>query len=130
MAEIPSNLRYTKDHEWVKVEDGIAIVGLSDFAQEQMGDVVFVELPVAGEEITQGDTFGVVESVKSVNDVYAPISGTIEEINEALQETPELINDDSYGEGWIIKVKPSNENEVGQLMDGHDYENYVKEESE
>lgn len=102
---IPDNLKYTKDHEWVRLEGEFAFVGITHHAQDQLGDVVFIELPAVGAEVAAGDTFGTVESVKAVSDLYAPISGEVVEINEALVDTPEVVNQDPYGEGWMVKVK-------------------------
>lgn len=130
MSNIPAELKFTKDHEWVRVEGDTATIGISDHAQEQLGDIVFVELPEVGEALKQGDSFGVVESVKSVSDVFSPISGEVIEINEALNENPEAVNEDCYGEGWIAKVKITNKSEIAKLMDATDYENFTKEESE
>ena len=103
--EFPDDLKYSKEHEWVLVEGGVATIGITDYAQEQLGDIVFVELPAIGDKVSKEDAFGVVESVKSVNDVYAPISGKVLEVNDDLPENPEMVNDDPYGDGWMIKIE-------------------------
>ncbi len=122
------DVRYAKTHEWVRMEDDIAIVGISDTAQDLLSDVVFVELPDVGEEVTAGDAVAVVESVKAAEDVNAPVSGVVVEINQELEDTPELVNDDPYG-SWFFKVKPSSsiENELGRLMDADGYAKFVEE---
>ncbi|MBU0615189.1 MAG: glycine cleavage system protein GcvH [Nanoarchaeota archaeon] len=121
--KVVEGLKYSKDHEWVKVEGGIATIGVSDFAQQQLTDVVFVELPEKGKQAEQGKTMGVIESVKSVSDVFAPVSGEIIEVNTKLSDSPELINNDPYGEGWIAKVKIKDKAELDSLL-GH--EEYAK----
>lgn len=126
----PTDLKYTKDHEWVRVhDDGTATVGITHFAQDQLGEVVFVELPSVGEEFSKGDSMGVVESVKSVSDVYSPIAGTIKEINEPLTDTPELLNDDCYGEGWLVRVNLKEKAELKNLMDASAYEAHLRSEA-
>ena len=128
MVKIVEDLLYTKDHEWIqKLEDGKVRVGVTDYAQDQLGDIVFVELPDEGDEFDEGDTFTVIESVKAVADTYAPVSGTIEEANEDLEDTPELINQDPYGGGWIAVFQLSDESELDELMDPKGYEKYLKE---
>lgn len=117
----PSDLKYARSDEWVRLEGDIATIGISDFAQDQLNDIVFVELPEVGTELTQGTTFGVVESVKAASDVYVPVSGTITEVNSALQDEPELINSDPYGRGWIIKLKVSDAAPLDTLMDADAY---------
>ncbi len=125
--EYPKGLRYSREHEWVMVEDDdTGVIGISDFAQNELGDVVYVEAPELGEKISKDDPFGAVESVKAVSDLYAPVSGTVTEINDALPETPELINEDPYGEGWIIKVKMSDVDELDDLMTAEEYEEYCE----
>ncbi|WP_227763884.1 glycine cleavage system protein GcvH [Zhaonella formicivorans] len=124
---IKSDLKYTKDHEWVKVEGNKARIGISHHAQEAMGDVVFVELPEVGDEISQHDSFGTVESVKAVSDVYAPVSGKVVEINEALLDSPELINSDPYGEGWMIVIEVEDEGQLESLLSAEEYEAFLKE---
>ncbi|MDO8461897.1 MAG: glycine cleavage system protein GcvH [Deltaproteobacteria bacterium] len=126
----PDDLKYSKEHEWVKVEGNVATIGITDYAQEQLGEIVFVELPSEGEEFAKEDVFGVVESVKSVSDVYAPISGRVIEANDPLTDGPEILNEDSYGEGWIIRMEISDAKELKELMSAKEYEAYIKEESE
>ena len=122
---IPSNLKYTKDHEWVAIEDGIATIGITDFAQGELGDIVFVEFPEMGESFETGDTFGTIEAVKTVVDIYAPVSGEIVEINEDLDNDPDKVNSDPYGDGWIVKLKLSNSHEQDKLMDAVSYEELI-----
>jgi len=125
----PTDRIYSKDHEWLKDNgDGTALVGITDYAQEMLTDIVFVELPERGKIIKQGDVMAVVESVKSVSDVYAPASGEIVEANKVLEETPELINKDAFGEGWIAKIKLSDKEELKSLMGADEYEKLTKEE--
>ncbi|SMC88106.1 glycine cleavage system protein GcvH [Sporomusa malonica] len=124
---IPNELKYSKDHEWVKVEGNIATIGITDYAQSQLGDVVFVELPEAGAEVAAGGGLSVVESVKAVSDIYAPVSGTVIESNEALADAPETVNQDPYGEGWIAKIEISSQDELGELLDSEEYEKLVAE---
>lgn len=126
---IPDNLKYTKDHEWVKIEENIATIGVTDYAQQQLGDIVFTELPSIGETISKDDTYGVLESVKAVSDCLLPISGKITEVNNLLTENPEIINEDCYGEGWMIKVEVTNKTELEDLFLPNEYEAFVKEES-
>lgn len=128
--EFPEDLKYSKEHEWVLVDGNVATIGISDFAQDQLGDVVFVELPAVGDKITKDEAFGVVESTKAVSDVYAPISGKVIEINDDLPENPEMINEDCYGDGWIIKIEVADPGEINDLMTSAQYEAYVAEESE
>jgi len=122
---VPQDLRYTKSHEWVRTEDGVATVGITDHAQEELGDVVFVELPESGATFEAGDSFGVVESVKAVSDLYTPVGGEVVEINSTLEDAPEKVNEDPYGEGWIIKLRISGE---GDLLSATDYEKVLEEE--
>lgn len=125
----PEDLKYSKDHEWVKLNGNIATVGITHYAQDQLGDVVFVELPMEGDSFEAGNGFGVVESVKAVSDVYAPVSGTVIEVNEKLLESPELVNEDPYGDGWMIKLEVKGESEVDRLMDAREYEAFIEEEN-
>jgi glycine cleavage system H protein len=127
---IPEDLKYSKEHEWVRVSGNIATIGVSDYAQDQLGEIVFVELPDEGEEIEKDDAFGVVESVKSVNDVYTPLSGRVVEVNDPAVDSPEIVNEDPYGEGWLIKIEISDTSELKDLMSAKDYQAYIKEESE
>ena len=123
MSDVPSELKYTKSHEWVRQEgDGTVTIGITDHAQELLGDLVFVELPEVGSDLNAGDASCVVESVKAASDVYMPISGEITEVNEALADTPEIINDSAFDDGWLFKVKPSAEVELDDLMDADAYE--------
>lgn len=126
--KFPANLYYSKDHEWVEVEGNRARIGITDYAQESLGDIVFVELPQVGDELAAGDSFGVVESVKSASDVYAPVSGKVVAVNEALLDSPQDINADPYGKGWMIEVEMSDPAEVEKLMDSGAYQLLVKEE--
>lgn len=125
--EYPKGLHYSREHEWVLVEDGnAAVIGVTDFAQSELGEVVYVETPELGEKISKDDPFGAVESVKAVSDLYAPVSGSVTEVNDALPETPELINDDPYGEGWIVKVDLSDPDELGDLLNAEEYKEYCE----
>ena len=119
---IPAELNYTEDHEWVKVESGTATIGVTDYAQDQLGGLVFVNLPAVGDAFAAGEVFGEVESVKSVSELLAPISGEVIEVNTDLENAPETINDDPYGVGWVIKVSPSDPAQVGALLDAASYE--------
>ena len=123
----PTQFRYTKEHEWVEAKDGNARIGITDYAQHELGDVVFVELPATGTALIAGKTFGSVESVKAVSDIYAPASGEVVEANSALQNKPELINTDPHGEGWLVQVKLANPAELNSLMDAAGYEAYIEE---
>ncbi len=125
MANYPEELKYSKTHEWVKEEDGLVLIGISDFAQDSLGDIVFVNLPEAGDEVTVGEAFADVESVKAVSDVFSPVSGIVEEVNEALADDPALVNSDPYG-SWFIKVREVTEKE--ELLDAAAYEEVCKEE--
>ena len=125
MANVPADLRYTKEHEWAKLEGDKARIGITAFAQEQLGDVVFVELPKVGTKVTAMKTFGVVESVKAVSDLYAPLSGEVVEINAELPKKPEVVNADPYGQGWMIVVKLADAKEWDSLMSAADYEKLV-----
>lgn len=119
---IPENLRYTKDHEWIKLEGNVATIGVTDFAQSELGDIVYVEIETKGKALTAETVFGTVEAVKTVSDLFLPVSGTITEVNPALEAQPELINTDPYGEGWMIKMAVDNPNDVQNLMDAAAYE--------
>jgi glycine cleavage system H protein len=118
---IPAELKYTKDHEWVKIEGDIATVGITEFAQSELGDIVYVEIETVGETIAQEEIFGSIEAVKTVSDLFMPISGEILELNEELDGNPELVNSDPYGAGWMVKVKISDASEVAQLLSSEDY---------
>jgi glycine cleavage system H protein len=119
--EFPENLKYTKEHEWVRVEGNIAVIGITDYAQGELGDVVFVELPAKGKQIKQGETFGTIEAVKAVSDLYAPVSGEVTEINTALEKNSELVNNEPYGGGWMVKAKIANQQELSGLLDAKAY---------
>ena len=123
---VPEDLQYTKSHEWVRIEEGTATIGITDHAQEELGDVVFVELPEVGDTMEAGDSFGTVESVKAVSDLYSPVGGEVVEVNSSLEDAPEKINDDPYGEGWIVKLSTSEE---ADLLSPEEYEKVVEEES-
>ena len=126
--ENPKELKYTKEHEWVKVEEDNEVIGVTDFAQHLLTDIVFVELPEMGKEIEQGKPFMVIESVKSVSDVYASVSGKISKVNEDLQDNSGLVNDDPFGRGWLVKVKIKDAKEIDKLMSAEEYEKFCKEE--
>ena len=117
----PDDLRYSKEHEWVRADGSRATIGITSFAADELGDIVFVELPEAGSTLTQFASFGVVESVKAVSDLYAPVSGTVTEVNEALRDSPELLNSDPFGEGWIARVELSDDSELDALLDAGAY---------
>lgn len=128
--EYPTDLKYSAEHEWVQVEDKIATVGITDYAQHELGDVVYVELPAVGDRVAKDDPFGIVESVKTVSDVFAPVSGTVVEVNDALPEGPEIVNEDPYGDAWMVRIEMSDPSELEDLMDAKAYEKYVEEERE
>ena len=119
--EVPENLLYTQEHEWIRVDDNNAIVGITQFAQDQLGDIVFVELPEVGKLIEQEAPFGVVESVKTVSDLYAPVSGTVKAVNQDLESNPEKVNNEPYGNGWIIEIEIADNNEFEKLMSPKEY---------
>lgn len=123
---IPANLKYTQDHEWVRVEDDMAIVGVTDFAQGELGDVVFVEIETEGETLDKGETFGTVEAVKTVSDLFMPVGGEVAEVNEALTDEPELVNKDPYEGGWMIKIKMTDASELDDLMDADAYKKMIE----
>jgi glycine cleavage system H protein len=125
----PEDSRYAKSHEYVHVEGGVGTIGITDYAQKELGDVVFVELPQIGTELEQGDELGSIESVKAVSELFSPVSGEVVEVNEALAEKPELVNTDPYGDGWMIRVKLATPEEVDELMDAEEYEEYVEKEA-
>ena len=126
----PVELRYSRDHEWVRMESSLARIGITDFAQDALGDVVYVELPEVGLVVTANSAFAEIESTKSVSDVFAPVSGEVIEVNDVLEERPELVNEDPYGDGWICVIQPSAEAELDELMDSESYKSFVVEESE
>ena len=126
--DVPKDLRYTKEHEWARLDGDTVVVGITDYAQDSLGDVVYVELPEEGSEVSKDEPFGVVESVKAVSDLYAPISGNVVEVNDALVDSPEVINEDPYGEAWMIRIEPSDPSELDDLLSAEDYEKHVEEE--
>ena len=128
--EFPEGLKFSKEHEWVLVEGKIATIGITEFAQEELGDIVYVELPEVGEKVVKDDPFGAVESVKAVSDVYAPVSGTVLEINDLLPDNPETINDDPYGDGWMIRVEMTDSDDLKDLMSAEEYAEYVEQQKE
>ena len=130
MANVPEDLHYSKDHEWVRVDGDQAIIGITDYAQNSLGDVVYVELPKAEDQFAANEPFGSVESVKAVSEVFTPIAGTVVKINEALADEPENVNSDPYGDGWMIRLKMSNPGEVDSLLTAAEYEDFTKAESE
>lgn len=124
--KIPAELKYTQDHEWVRVEGDILTVGVTDFAQGELGDVVFVEIETEGEELDKGETFGTVEAVKTVSDLFMPVGGEVTEFNEALADEPELVNKDPYGKGWMIKIKIADSAELDDLLSAGDYQKMIE----
>ena len=128
--DLPEELKYTKEHEWSKVEEGTVLVGITDYAQESLGEIVYVELPEEGSVVSQGEPFGVVESTKAVSDLYAPVSGTVTEVNETLGDNPELVNEDPYEDGWMIRIEMSDVGELAKLIDSAAYQSFVEEEME
>ena len=127
MSTYPNDVRYTNEHEWARLEDGVITVGITSYATEQLGDVVFVELPNVGQALEASKPFGVVEAVKTVSDLYAPVSGEVVEINASLTDNPALVNQSPYGEGWMLKLKPANPDEVKRLMSSDDYQRFLEE---
>ncbi|MDO3380161.1 glycine cleavage system protein GcvH [Geoalkalibacter halelectricus] len=125
--EFPEDLKYTEEHEWVLVEDELVTVGITDFAQDSLGDVVFVELPEVGVKVEAGKAFGVVESVKAVSDIYSPVTGEVVEVNEELPETPEILNTSPYEDGWMVKIRLSDPGELDELLDAESYREFIEE---
>lgn len=123
----PQNLKYTNEHEWIRVEGDIAYVGITDYAQEQLGDIVFVDIPTEGETLEANEVFGTIEVVKTISDLFLPVTGEILEQNEALADQPELVNQDPYGEGWLIKMKPANAADLDNLLNAESYKALVNE---
>jgi glycine cleavage system H protein len=123
--DFPNNLKYTKDHEWIRVEGSAGVVGITEYAQGELGDVVFVELPAVGKKIQHGESFGTVEAVKAVSDLYAPVSGTVTEVNKEIQDSPELVNKESYDKGWMIKMTIDNPADLDALLDVEAYKKLV-----
>ena len=130
MANVPDDLHYSKDHEWVRVEGDTGIIGITDHAQNSLGDVVYVELPKTGDSFTAHEPFGSVESVKAVSEIFSPVGGEVVGVNEALQDEPERVNTDPYGEGWMIRVRMTNPGEVDSLLSAAEYEDFTKAEAE
>jgi len=129
MSNVPSELKYVSSHEWIRDEgDGVVTIGITDYAQESLGDVVFVETPDVGAEVSAGDDAGVVESVKAASDIYAPLSGTVIEVNEELEDAPESVNSDPYGDGWFFKLKLSDPDELDDLLSAEEYQEQCEEE--
>ena len=128
--EFPEGLKFSKEHEWVLVEGKIATIGITEYAQEELGDVVYVELPEVGEKTIKDDPFGAVESVKAVSDIYVPVSGAVVEVNDALPDSPETINEDPYGDGWMVKVEISDPDDLKDLMSADEYAEYVEQQKE
>ena len=128
--DTPEELQYTKEHEWLSIEGDIATIGITDFAQQELGDVVYVELPDEGETFEEGESFGSVESVKAVSEIYMPLSGTVTEVNEVLADSPEEVNNSPYGDGWMIRIKIADESRIDLLLSSDEYITYVEEESE
>lgn len=129
MAETPEDLSYTKDHEWLRVKGNEATVGITDHAQKQLGDVVYVELPKVGDKFEASEPFGSVESVKAVSEIYMPVSGSVVEVNESLNDSPEQVNEDPYGDGWMIRIRIDNPSQVDALLTSIEYDDYIKEEA-
>ena len=123
----PSDLKYTEDHEWIKVEGNEAVIGITDFAQKELGDIVYVEIETEGEELNQGDVFGTVEAVKTVSDLFMPVSGTVSAINEDLEGEPEIVNSDPYGKGWMIKVEISDTSGLDDALSAEEYQSLISE---
>jgi glycine cleavage system H protein len=121
----PESLRYTKDHEWIRMEGDVAVIGITNFAQHELGDIVYVEIESVGKDLKSGDVFGTVEAVKTVSDLYLPVNGSVTEVNPKLNANPELVNTDPYGEGWMVKMKVSDASEVDALMDAAAYQSLV-----
>lgn len=122
----PDNLKYTKDHEWIQIEGDTATIGITDFAQSELGDIVYVEVETVGESLDKDEVFGTVEAVKTVSDLFLPLSGEILEFNEALEDEPEMVNEEPYGKGWMVKMKISNQDEIKDLMDAETYKTHIE----
>jgi len=126
-VNIPEDLRYTREHEWLLLDDGIVTFGITDFAQGELGDIVFIELPSLGDVMSTNDAVGTIEAVKTVADIFAPIGGEVVEVNERLADDPDLVNRDPYGEGWMVKLRVENEEELGDLLDASEYKGLVEQ---
>ena len=122
---VPDDLRYSKDHEWVRVEDGRIRIGITDYAQDALGDVVFVQIPDVGAQVSLGDSFSEIESTKSVSDIYAPVTGTVVEVNQDLADNPQRVNEDPYGEGWLCVLEPSDQSQLDELLDADAYRQLI-----
>lgn len=125
--DFPDDLKYSREHEWVLVEGNVATVGISSFAENQLGDVVFIELPAIGDAVAKDEAMGVVESVKAVSDVYSPVSGNVVEVNDDLPDNTEMVNDDPYGDGWMVKIEMSDPSDLDDLMDAEEYQKFIAE---
>lgn len=123
----PSNVKYTNEHEWIRLEGEEAYVGITDYAQDQLGDIVFVDITTEGETLEKGEVFGTIEVVKTVSDLFLPVGGEVLEVNPALEEHPELVNQDPYGEGWLVKIKPTQPSEMDELLDAEAYKQLINE---
>jgi glycine cleavage system H protein len=123
----PTNVKYTSEHEWIRLENDEAIIGITDYAQDQLGDIVFIDVTAEGETLEQGEVFGTIEVVKTVSDLFLPIGGEIVEVNPELEEHPELVNKDPYGEGWIIRIKPTDASQMDELLDAEAYKKIINE---
>jgi glycine cleavage system H protein len=126
--EFPEDLKYSKEHEWVRLEGDTVVIGITDYAQDSLGDVVYVELPAEGDAVTRGETFGVVESVKAVSDLYSPVSGSVVEMNDAVVDGPEAINEDPYTEAWMLKIELDSIDELEELLSADEYQQFIEEE--
>jgi len=126
--EFPEDLKYSREHEWARLENESLVVGITDYAQESLGEIVYVEIPEEGSKVSRSEAFGVIESTKAVSDLYAPVSGTVIEVNDTLVDNPELINEDPYEDGWIVRIAMSDESELGKLMDAAQYASFIEEE--
>lgn len=124
--DFPEDLRYTKEHEWARLKGDVVTIGITEYAQDSLGEIVFVELPEEGAEVNQGESIGSLESVKAVSDLFSPISGTVSEINDSLSDSPEMINEDPYGDAWMVRIKISNKSELDGLMDAASYKKFVE----
>lgn len=122
---VPENLKYTKDHEWIRVEGDVAVVGITEFAQKELGDIVFIEIETEGETLEREETFGTIEAVKTVSDMFMPMSGEVVEFNPALEDTPDLVNKDSFGEGWMIKIKMNDASQLDELLTAEQYQKLI-----
>ncbi len=123
--DIPGDLKYTKEHEWVRLDGDVATIGITDYAQGELGDVVFVELPAVGDQVKENDTFGTIEAVKAVADLYSPLDGEVVEVNEALEDAPDTVNNDPYGDGWMVRVKVANSSDYDSLLSAEAYQKHI-----